>query len=147
MAHINLAKRVNACLLQLRNKGDTDATVKQLLIDWKDEEAVQRAKHPERLISNIVGMGGSGLNHDANVDAMRQAIDIYSEEKHRRDVSRLESDIENLKGKLEDKDRQVGNLDLDYRRKVDEVDKLNATIHNLQQRMLPEGVREAVTAS
>ena len=77
MAYISIARRVDACLFLLRNNGDIDATVKHILREFADEPAFQQAKNKEKLATNICTMGGTGLNRDANISAMRQAIDIY----------------------------------------------------------------------
>ncbi len=125
MAYISIARRTEACLFQLRNNGDTDATVKYILREFADEPAMQQAKNKEKLATNIITMGGTGLNRDANITAMRQAIDIYVEEEHRKVIAKLEQEKESLRNDLERERNAKYDLERDYRQQVTRAQELN----------------------
>lgn len=116
MAHISIARRTDACLYLLRHNGDVDATVKYVLKEMADEPAIQQAKNKEKLVRNIVSMGGSGLNQDANITAMRRAMDIYSDEKHQAEVEKLTRRVTTLESELERERSAKQDVELDYRK-------------------------------
>ena len=124
MAHISIARRTDACLYLLRHNGDTDATIEYILKEMADEPAIQQAKNKEKLARNIISMGGSGLNQDANITAMRRAMDIYADEKHQAEVTKLNQRVANLETELERERNAKQDVELDYRKVSEQLNKM-----------------------
>lgn len=140
MAHISIARRTDACLYLLRHNGDVDATIKYVLKEMADEPAIQQAKNKEKLVRNIVSMGGSGLNQDANITAMRRAMDIYSDEKKQAEIAKLTQENAALKAELDRVRNAKQDVELEYRKLSEQ--------HNIKSeqlnRMLMEGRQQEV---
>ena len=124
MAHISIARRTDACLYLLRHNGDIDATVRYVLKELADEPAIQQAKNKEKLARNIISMGGSGLNQDANITAMRRAMDIYADEKHQAEVAKLNQELAALKAELERERNAKQDVELDYRKVSEQLNRM-----------------------
>ena len=124
MAHISIARRTDACLYLLRHNGDIDATVRYVLKEMADEPAIQQAKNKEKLARNIISMGGSGLNQDANITAMRRAMDIYADEKHQAEVAKLNQELTALKAELERERNAKQDVELDYRKVSEQLNRM-----------------------
>lgn len=124
MAHISIARRTDACLYLLRHNGDIDATVKWILREMADEPAIQQAKNKPKLALNIISMGGSGLNQDANITAMRRAMDIYSDEKHQAEVQKLTQENAALKAELDRERNAKQDVELDYRKVSERLNRM-----------------------
>ena len=142
MAHISIARRTDGCLYLLRHGGDTDATIQYILREMADEPAIQQAKNKEKLARNIISMGGSGLNQDANITAMRRAMDIYADEKHRAEVAKLEQRVASLESDLERERSAKYDVELDYRKVSEQLNKAQVDYRSVSEelnRMLMEG--------
>lgn len=124
MAHISIARRTDACLYLLRHNGDVEATIAYVLREMADEPAIQSAKNKEKLVRNIVSMGGSGLNQDANIQAMRRAMDIYADEKHQAEVAKLTQRVTSLEADLEKERNAKQDVELDYRKVSDQLNRM-----------------------
>ena len=124
MAHISIARRTDACLYLLRHNGDVDATISYVLREMADEPAIQQAKNKDKLARNIISMGGSGLNQDANITAMRRAMDIYADEKHQAEVAKLNQELTALKAELERERNAKQDVELDYRKVSEQLNRM-----------------------
>lgn len=89
-----------------------------------DEPAIQQAKNKHKLALNIVSMGGSGLNQDANITAMRRAMDIYSDEKHQAEVQKLTQENAALKAELDRERNAKQDVELDYRKVSERLNRM-----------------------
>ena len=98
---ISPARRREACLHLIQSKFDTDATIDWFLTKFADDPAVESAQNKEKLVHNIITMGGSGLNQHVNMIAFQQALTDYQSESQRREKSVSEAEITSLKVQVE----------------------------------------------
>lgn len=69
-------------------------------------------------------MGGSGLNQDANITAMRRAMDIFADEKHQAEVAKLTQRVASLESDLERERSAKYDVELDYRKVSEDLNKM-----------------------
>ena len=67
-------RRKRACIYQIDNGSNTDATVAWMLKEYASDDVIRRAADPEKLCRNIVTMRGSGRERDINMQAFEAAL-------------------------------------------------------------------------
>ena len=105
-------RRKRACMYHIESRLNTDKTVEWMLKEFANDEAVKRAKYPEKLCRNIITMGAQGRERFMNQQA--HAAALFEIMERERDTTRkqldelrireseLRSEVQDLKDTIND---------------------------------------------
>ena len=97
---MSIPRRQDACLHFIHNGFDADQTIAWMLTEYREEPTVLRAKHPEKLCRNIITMGGSGIEKEANIAAFNRALDVHAAQERDREAAATRQKMAELEGDL-----------------------------------------------
>ena len=125
-------KRVEGCLVAIRNNFDFEKAVAFMMKSCADEPAMQRVKNPEKLAENCVRMGGTGAQRKLNIFAFQEAVQRYSAENHRRETNKLNADLEAQNAEIERLREKNGELEQSRYDLVQQVSDLQAELRKVE---------------
>ncbi len=141
--HISITAREEACLQFIRGGFDQEKTIEWFLNRNSDHPVVLRAKNQEALARNIITMGSTGLQQEANIKAFQGAMTQFAEEQRRREVNVIKTENERLQQQLDTERNKVAGLEREYREQVEKLqglsDKLNQAETTVLRMQLPVG--------
>ena len=116
---IPFSKRAQGCLYLLRHNFDIEETINFVIRECADEPAMQRAADKRKLARNLVTIGGSGDQQQLNLQAFKDALREFEEDRQRNREQEHKREMDALKDDLREANQRAYSSERAYRMLAD----------------------------
>ena len=126
---MSIPDRKESCLRFIRSGFNAPQTTAWMLTEFANEPKLQRSKNPETLCRNIITMGGSGLEKEANIAAFNSALDIHAAQERDREAAASRLKVTELESDLRTQRERTDAAQSEAARRQAEINELNRQLN------------------